>query len=225
MNATSQQKNTGRKATHTGECQSCGSRQMLPGGVLAKHGYTTKWGFFSGVCAGSGHGPFETHTDRIAGQVAAVEREVAATAAEVAALKDEASEANNGSSAWVSRYSAYLGYHWVRADIEVSCFTIPASGSEPERNVYSAKSRVADGKSEKITNYDFGSSSRSDLRYWVHYCNSTYAERHLLKLNASRRDWLKWQAGRLAGWKQRPLADRQGKISQSASLPVSSVPG
>ena len=53
------------KAMHYGHCQVCGARQKLPGGRLAKHGYTTRWGFFSGVCRGSGERPFETHTDVI----------------------------------------------------------------------------------------------------------------------------------------------------------------
>lgn len=59
------------KATHSGHCQICGAEQKLPVGVLAKHGYTTKWGFFSGTCAGSGYQPFEQATDRI---LAAIER-------------------------------------------------------------------------------------------------------------------------------------------------------
>ena len=40
------------KATHDGECQLCGRMQKLPDGRLAKHGYTTRWGFFQGVCPG-----------------------------------------------------------------------------------------------------------------------------------------------------------------------------
>ena len=47
------------KATHTGTCQICGSRQMLPDGKLAKHGYTVPAGFFQGVCIGSGRRPLE----------------------------------------------------------------------------------------------------------------------------------------------------------------------
>lgn len=53
------------KATHLGSCQVCGAVQKLPEGVLAKHGYTTKWGCFDGVCTGSGYRPFEEAYDRI----------------------------------------------------------------------------------------------------------------------------------------------------------------
>jgi hypothetical protein len=48
-----------KQATHKGECQMCGRVQKLPGGKLAKHGYTTRWGFFSGVCTGAHHAPYE----------------------------------------------------------------------------------------------------------------------------------------------------------------------
>lgn len=55
------------KATHDGHCQLCGRLQRLPKGMLAKHGYTKEWGFFSGTCPGSDHLPFEQSRDLIAG--------------------------------------------------------------------------------------------------------------------------------------------------------------
>lgn len=44
---------------HMGECQGCGRRQMLPGGVLSNHGYTVQWQMFVGTCPGSGRRPYE----------------------------------------------------------------------------------------------------------------------------------------------------------------------
>lgn len=58
-------KETNRQATHLGTCQSCGAMQKLPGGRLSTHGYTTKWGFFMGVCQGTNHLPFEQSKDLI----------------------------------------------------------------------------------------------------------------------------------------------------------------
>jgi hypothetical protein len=58
------------KATHTGTCQWCGSRQKLPGGVLSVHGYDVKHGFFNGVCSGSGYRPYEISCDRIEKSIA-----------------------------------------------------------------------------------------------------------------------------------------------------------
>lgn len=49
-----------KSATHQGHCQACGRIQFLPNDVLAKHGYVVKgFGFFNGVCAGSGKKPIE----------------------------------------------------------------------------------------------------------------------------------------------------------------------
>lgn len=53
------------RATHYGTCQACGRRQLLPGGVLAKHGYELSHGFMNGVCMGAGHLPFEVSCDLI----------------------------------------------------------------------------------------------------------------------------------------------------------------
>jgi DNA-binding protein YbaB len=54
-----------KKATHSGTCQVCGALQKLPNGKLSKHGYTTRWGFFEGVCWGADHEPFELSKDLI----------------------------------------------------------------------------------------------------------------------------------------------------------------
>lgn len=54
------------KATHIGECQCCCRRQMLPKGVLAKHGYQVAgYGFFNGVCWAAGQLPYEVSCDFI----------------------------------------------------------------------------------------------------------------------------------------------------------------
>lgn len=52
------------KATHNGHCQVCGRTQAVNSktGRLAKHGYTVDWGFFNGVCHGSGNLPLEVDT-------------------------------------------------------------------------------------------------------------------------------------------------------------------
>lgn len=63
-----------RKATHSGTCQICGSAQKLPNGVLSLHGYTTRWGFFSGVCTGADCQPFELSKDRIEGAIASARK-------------------------------------------------------------------------------------------------------------------------------------------------------
>lgn len=52
------------KSTHTGICQACGRRQAVhvKSGLIAKHGYTTEYGFFNGTCGGSDELPLELDT-------------------------------------------------------------------------------------------------------------------------------------------------------------------
>lgn len=51
-------------STHTGICQACGRRQAvhINTGNIAKHGYTTDYGFFNGTCGGSDELPLELDT-------------------------------------------------------------------------------------------------------------------------------------------------------------------
>lgn len=51
-------------STHTGTCQACGRRQAVHvnTGLIAKHGYTTEYGFFNGTCGGSDKLPLELDT-------------------------------------------------------------------------------------------------------------------------------------------------------------------
>ena len=67
---------------------------MLPGGVLSKHGYTVQWGFFSGVCNGAGHLPFEQSKDAIAGVMASVAATIKSVQAEIDELENIDSEIN-----------------------------------------------------------------------------------------------------------------------------------
>ena len=59
------------KATHNGTCQACGRSQAF-NGSLAKHGYTTKWGYFAGTCSGSDKSPLELETSHNVATVAAI---------------------------------------------------------------------------------------------------------------------------------------------------------
>lgn len=48
------------KGQSRGHCQVCGRIQVvLPGGLIAKHGYTVPSGYFRGICQGSAHAPLQ----------------------------------------------------------------------------------------------------------------------------------------------------------------------
>lgn len=61
-------------STHTGICQACGRRQAVhvKTGMIAKHGYTTEYGFFNGTCGGSDALPLELDTTVNVATVAAM---------------------------------------------------------------------------------------------------------------------------------------------------------
>lgn len=92
------------KSSHLGECQICGSRQCLPNGRLAKHGYSVEWGFFSGVCHGAGYLPFEQEKAELERVVRSIEKQVVACSARIAELNDGL----QGFDSHVARYARSL---------------------------------------------------------------------------------------------------------------------
>jgi hypothetical protein len=48
-----------------GTCQACERVCKLPGGFVASHGYTRELTYHKGVCAGSGHPPYEVSCEAI----------------------------------------------------------------------------------------------------------------------------------------------------------------
>jgi hypothetical protein len=202
------------KATHKGECQICGHVQKLPGGNLSKHGYTKRWGFFSGVCHGAGYLPFEVSKDQIAGAVVAVESKIAAVESEIADLENILSAVNSGDEAMANEYVGNSRYCWEK--VRVINFKVqeyPASGSCEAFVTYKADSQIIrkDGYGENAKYFqprDINAYSEcfnlSSVRHWVHFLNCKYAK-HLRSQNSARRDWVKWQQDRLANWAPKPL--------------------
>jgi hypothetical protein len=74
------------KATQTqtrGNCQCCGREQAVVNGMMSKHGYTVKQGWFSGVCSGRNYLPVQVsrvQTDKIIAEISAEIPELLATA-------------------------------------------------------------------------------------------------------------------------------------------------
>lgn len=79
------------KHTHKGTCQICGSHQAAKNGInlIAKHGYTTRWGFFSGVCRGADNLPLQISCDLIQASVDSVKAQVAKLTDTVASLNEQ----------------------------------------------------------------------------------------------------------------------------------------
>lgn len=177
-------------ATHYGHCQACGSRQKLPAGVLAKHGYTTRWGFFSGTCPGSGYRPFETHTDLILKFSQDAARDGAALAGQAQALRVTATSPR----AWHHQYVAATwqvrrsSYRWVEVDLLVDglghvAFTL-------------------DGKTQTASRCGYGYGG--DVLTVATTMNANKA--NALDVDAAKRfEYVAWQRDRIAAWTPQPL--------------------
>lgn len=199
-----------RSATHRGTCQICGSFQLLPEGVLSKHGYTVKWGFFQGVCPGSGRLPFEQSTDAIEAQITAVKAQIEYTKAEIAKIEELEDPVNDGSNVWAQVY--VNGYLWVKSKLvdllikdygtfkSASCSFIvlkPIYGDRDQLHV----------KPTQIEDYNNGLRLHT-LPEWARVQNRKYAEAVLKRSNSQREQWLSWQFDRLLKWAPAPLTPR-----------------
>lgn len=135
------------KATHEGHCQWCGRLQKLPGGVLAKHGYTTKWGFFSGVCMGAEHEPIELSCELVKKSIVWASEQLSNMKATIEKLATD-----KGPVAWVNEYvrrGRRGAYEWHPVTIEAGDFggrTMPffvdAEGREQWSITYSGGTTV-----------------------------------------------------------------------------------
>lgn len=183
-----------RSATHTGTCQICGHHQMLPSGKLAKHGYTTRWGFFSGTCSGSGYRPFETHTDRIEDAVARAKDTAKRLRAEAKALRGS----DDVSKVWrhVYQQATYSDrtsrYVWQLLDVTVV---------DGKATVVETRREMSGAEKQKTVTLD---GTAADA---VRRCNGVRAD--ALDKEAKQYDgYVAWQTERLATWKPQPLQAR-----------------
>ena len=103
------------KATHKGECQVCGSTQKLPDGQLSLHGYTTRWGFFSGTCSGARELPWELDSSLVADAVLSAQAQRDSMAKRVAELKADRNPAKVRVQ-WYSRDDYKYKTAWVDTD-------------------------------------------------------------------------------------------------------------
>lgn len=201
------------KATHVGECQICGRVQMLPNGKLSNHGYTVRCGFFSGICQGAGHLPFEQSQDAIAPVVAAVTSHVKSTEQEIAGYRNIDNELNSGNMAWFSVYTG-RAYSFAKCDVEIK-ENVSASGDGYKWLSVTRSAAPGESKTNQRPRVELYSFKFSTVREVVHHCNETYAK-HLASTNRQRRDWLSWQNDRLKDWKVKPLQLRTKKSDKLA---------
>lgn len=188
------------KATHKGHCQVCDHVQMLPGGRLAKHGYTKRWGFFSGTCFGSGNLPFEQDKTLIDH---AIDRAISRRHAiqhEINVLKETIS-----TKAWMYLYFLSKGkiagyYRWQQVELQ------------EVRDQWGVDIRYMDPADKEevslrtIAGLPF--EAKSDAKVAAGHFNGKYVinlEKQLENIG----DYIKWQQSRIANWIEKPLIPRE----------------
>jgi len=181
-------------ATHKGCCQVCGHEQKLPGELLSKHGYTVRWGFFSGTCPGSRHLPFEVSTDLIDGAIASALSQADDLEKQAADLQRPAIEPMATCRVYRTsqhcQYGEKPGYVWVKGKIE------PRSPWHGMRFVV-----ITDNGREFYVHAAGYNDTERDV---ATHNNRQYAE-SLLKRAAQMRDYAAWQEDRIKDWKPQPL--------------------
>lgn len=176
---------------------------MLPAGVLAKHGYTTQWGFFSGTCRGSGHPPFEVSCDLIKTFVATAQDKLADFEAFKAALL--ARPAAGTTEAWVHVYrSSHVrrglnGYSWMLLPIHFVAH-------QSEGRIWWSMQYPHPDKTGMHRLDLYGTSSADPLDY-VAALNQKRAQALEAEIDQVRR-YITWQTGRVATWKRQSTKQR-----------------
>lgn len=188
------------KSRFRGSCQKCGAVQKLPKGVLAKHGYeVARWGFFNGVCDGSGYKPFEESCVRVEEYVQRAGRYAEELKATIAKLREPATEPK----AWLHQYVPATferrrsAYRWIQVTlIEQQHQFRDGSGG------YSLFGYMKDdGKFEEVRT---GYGEERTLLNAATILNQRRAESLTGTLKEVER-YIAWQQERVANWKPAPL--------------------
>lgn len=86
-----------RTIDNTGTCSCCGQNVKLDGGKIVMHGYTIRYGYQSGRCAGVGHPPIEVSPDGAKAYLSGLR---SYETRQKAALKDAALAGETGKRIW-----------------------------------------------------------------------------------------------------------------------------
>jgi hypothetical protein len=199
MTTTATKTKRSNAATHIGSCQACGRSQKLPRNVLSLHGYTVEWSFFSGICPGSRHEPFEVSCKLIEKFISDAQTRLSATRVEIETLK----HAPDANIAWVREYISSKnryqksGYAWRQVEITSTVKTSSTSDFTWMNFTYVN----SDGKVTKLDCYEGDSHYAKSLEAAIAYLNDAYIKGVLLPLCSRLTDYINWQTKRVTEWK------------------------
>ncbi len=192
------------KATHKGSCQCCGRVQMLPAGVLSKHGYTVDWGFFNGVCQGAGHKPFEQDFSLVSKFIAYAEKQLAGVLAQQVELRKPATE----NKAWVHAYKPATyrrgdrgGYYWLQTELVETSHTYVDKGGTEETISWLSWTYMVDGKSQQMSSFPHDVKTTLEACTYLNARRAEDLEKTVKEIEA----YIKWQQARIANWEPQSL--------------------
>jgi hypothetical protein len=187
------------KATHSGSCQCCGAQQKLPGDILSKHGYTVEYGWFSGVCKGSGHKPFEVSCELIERFILMAEEHKAHLEIEKAKWSQPATE----DMCWVSVYTKVSYGVSTRTWEYAPAFEREmVSSSDPTYHWQQYFAFPSTSKLQKIS-APYGSEDQT-LRAACNAYNRNYVGQVIQPALDKVTEYIRWQRERVANWQPHP---------------------
>lgn len=212
---------TNRKHTHTAHCQLCDREQAanVKSANLAKHGYTKRWGFFSGTCPGSGHQPYEYSADLIPARLVAADESIYAF--KQAILEERRIAKANPTRGYlriVTGFSGRGGYDRVATTVVGTFHGEPRDSTDPySRDVVSFRldepQTIRNRKGDEITLsvVDSGTLYREHGFYSVHTAADYAAQTVAAKVDGFKREikqietYREWLDARLSSWKRDEL--------------------
>jgi hypothetical protein len=199
-------------STHAGHCQLCGSLQRLPKGVLSLHGYKVTHGFFSGVCRGAKHLPFEQAFDLVAEQVTMAQEALANLEARQARYRAPATKPFAVVNVFVKDSRGRTHHEWRRVEVlamtRISGYIAFTYTRFPDEVSFGNRAPELNGDKWDETDV---------LAVATRY-NTIYAG-WLEHEAVSLRRYIAWQANRVATWQEQPLLALDAKKDKSAFKP------
>lgn len=203
------------KSTHSGHCQACGHLQKLPGGTLAKHGYTVAFGYFRGVCRGAHVLPYEQSCDLIKTFIAEAQAEIDA----LTAMRDTWLAAATEAKAWVRCYIPatwqvrHSSYTWRYLPITFLPFDHDATRG---RYVYPAQ---PESRNDNEFNRTIGTGPAEGLLTACTAQNAGYAAVIQRQINDLDR-YITWQTKRVTDWTLTECLPNDAKKDKAGFVPA-----
>lgn len=208
------------KSLYSGHCQACGRLQKLPNGKLSQYGYKIDHGYFSGVCVGAKHEPFELSCELVKTFIEGAKRHLESVEAFQACLRLPVEQP----TAWIRcSYENPKGRYYPKVHVwEVCPMAIEKVNFQDSTGFYvkysyTDKNGVKHGSLSSpvygVSPHDEAGAGKSLDELLLLTCsryNQQYAE--WIEYDAKNmRSYISWQTERVQTWKKMDLLPNDAK--------------